>query len=97
MSVSSLSPSSHPNAVVGGILGAGGIGQGIVALLTNQGVHLSASNAAWVAAAAGTAVLFLGGAIKYVWAHGTSGTLSRVKDGAPPPPAGGSDVPPPAK
>ena len=85
---------SHPNALIGGAGGGGALGYGVLTLLGEFGVHLSSKQSGLVTAACAIGVLLLAGPLKYIWAHGTSGTLSRIKHGAPAPPTGEAPPPP---
>lgn len=72
----------HPNAIVGGVLGGGALGQSILALLAQYGVHLSSRQSGLVTVGAATAVLLFGGPIKYIWQNGTDAVWQRIRHGA---------------
>lgn len=72
----------HPNTVFGGLIGGGAIGQGVLWLLTTEGVHLSSRQSGLVTAGTASVVLFSAGALKYVAKHGIAGTWKRILHGS---------------
>lgn len=71
----------HPNAIVGGLLGGGALGQGVLQALADAGVHLSSRQSAGISAACAIGTLLLAGPIKYVWSNGVAGLWRRLLHG----------------
>jgi hypothetical protein len=72
---------NHPNAIIGGLIGAGGIGQAVLWLLTAEGIQLSERQSGLVVAASATVVLAAGRAIKYAYRNGVVGVWHVVLHG----------------
>lgn len=71
----------HPNTIFGGLIGGGAIGQGVLWILTEEGIHPSSRWSGIITAATASVVLFCAGGIKYTASHGLVGTWNRIKNG----------------
>lgn len=73
----------HPNAIIGGLGGGGGLGYAVLQILADYGVHLSSKQSGLLTAGCAIGVLLLAGPAKYVWANGIAGIWRRIRDGKP--------------
>lgn len=73
----------HPNAIIGGLGGGGGLGYAVLQILSEYNVHLSSKQSGLLTAGCAIGVLLLAGPAKYVWNNGVASVWHRLLHGKP--------------